>query len=53
MYQDVLNTVDSLKTSEATKWYFQEDNPFENIERLYKLKLKTTLNGINYRCMAD
>lgn len=53
MYQDVLNTVDSLKTSEATKWYFQEDNPFENIERLYQLKFKTTLNGIPYRCMAD
>lgn len=53
MYQDVLNTVNSLKTSEATKWYFQEDNPFENIERLYQLKFKTTLNGIPYRCMAD
>lgn len=52
-YQDVLNTVDALKTSEATKWYFQEDNPFENIERLYQLKFKATLNGIHYRCMAD
>lgn len=52
-YQDVLNTVDALKTSEATKWYFQEDNPFENIERLYQLKFKATLNGIPYRCMAD
>lgn len=53
MYQDVLNTVEALKTSEATKWYFQEDNPFENIERLYQLKFKATLNGVNYRCMAD
>ena len=53
MYQDVLNTVDALKTSEATKWYFQEDSPFENIERLYQLKFKANLNGIDYRCMAD
>ena len=53
MYQDVLNTVDALKTSEATKWYFQEDSPFENIERLYQLKFKASLNGIDYRCMAD
>lgn len=53
MYQDVLNTVDVLKTSEATKWYFKEDNPFENIERLYQLKFKANLNGTMYRCMAD
>lgn len=53
MYQDVLNTVDALHTSEATRWYFQEDNPFENIERLYQLKFKAKLNGIMYRCMAD
>lgn len=53
MYQDVLKTVEALKTSEATSWYFQEDNPFENIERLYQLKFKAKLNGIMYRCMAD
>ena len=52
-YKDVLNTVDALKTSESTKWYFQENNPFENIERLYQLKFKANLNGIMYRCMAD
>ena len=52
-YKDVLNTVDALKTSESTKWYFQEDSPFENIERLYQLKFKANLNGIDYRCMAD
>lgn len=53
MYQDVLNAVNALHTSESTKWYFQEDNPFENIERLYQLKFKANLNGIMYRCMAD
>lgn len=53
LYQEILNTVEALKTSPATKWYFQEDNPFENIERLYQLKFKTELDGVNYRCMAD
>lgn len=53
LYQDVLNTVEALKTSKATRWYFQDDSPFENIERLYQLKFKANLNGIMYRCMAD
>ena len=53
-YQDVTNAVKALKESEATKFYFAEDNPFEpNIERLYQLKFKTTLRGIPYRCMFD
>lgn len=52
-YADVTNTVNALRTSPTTKWYFDGDNPFENVERLYQLKFKTTLNGIEYRCMAD
>lgn len=53
-YQDVVNAVKALKESNSTKYYFAEDNPFEpNIERLYQLKFKTTLNGIPYRCMFD
>lgn len=52
-YQDVCNTVEALKNSEATRWYFQDDNPFENIERCYQLKFKATLEGIDYRVMAD
>lgn len=53
-YQDVCNAVDALKTSEATKFYFADNNPFEpNIERFYQLKFKATLNGIDYRCMFD
>ena len=52
-YEDALAAYDALKNSEATKWYFQPDNPFENIERLYQLKFKATLNGIDYRIMAD
>lgn len=52
-YKDVLSTVDSLKSSEATGWYFADNNPFDDIERYYQLKFKATLNGIEYRCMAD
>lgn len=54
LYADVLNSVRALKESPATKEYFCEDNPFnDNIEHLYQLKFKATLNGINYRCMSD
>lgn len=53
-YQDICRVVDVLKTSEATKFYFADNNPFEyNIERFYQLKFKATINGIDYRCMFD
>lgn len=53
-YQDVCNAVRALKESEATKFYFAEDNPFEpEIERLYQLKFKGVFNGVRYRNMAD
>lgn len=54
MYDDALRMVDALRTSEATKWYFADNNPFEpEIERYYQLKFKATLHNIDYRCMAD
>ena len=53
-YQDVLNAVDALKTSESTKDYFFDNNPFNpDVEGFYQLKFKATLNGIDYRCMFD
>lgn len=53
-YNNVMSAVDALKTSDATKFYFENDNPFDkDIERLYQLKFKGTFNGINYRNMAD
>jgi hypothetical protein len=48
-----MQAVDALKSSEATKWYFAIDNPFENVERHYQLKFKATLDGVDYRCMSD
>jgi len=54
MYTDALAMVDALRTSETTKFYFVQDNPFdETIRHYYQLKFKTTLNGIDYRCMMD
>lgn len=53
-YNDVCSTVSKLKSSNATRFYFEEDSPFDdNIERLYQLKFKAVLNGVPYRCMAD
>ena len=52
-YNVVLSMVEALKESEATRWYFQDDNPFDNVERCYQLKFKHDFNDINYRCMAD
>ena len=52
--QDARDCVNLLKTSSATKWYFEDDNPFDNsIERLYQLKFKGEFEGIPVRCMAD
>ena len=54
LYNDVQNTIDALKTSNATKFYFEPDNIFDNsIQRFYQLKFKATFNNIDYRCMAD
>lgn len=52
-YNNIQNAVNALKENEATRYYFAENNPFDNIERYYQLKFKATLNGINYRCMLD
>lgn len=54
MYNDALRMVDALRTSEATKWYFADNNPFEpEIERYYQLKFKATLHNVDYRIMTD
>ena len=54
MYNDALRMVDALRTSEATKWYFADNNPFEpEIERYYQLKFKATLHNVDYRIIAD
>ena len=54
VYQDVINAVDKLKSADSTKFYFEQNNVFDNsIERFYQLKFKATFNNVNYKCMAD
>lgn len=46
--------VEALKSKPATKFYFAPNNPFnQRYVREYQLKFKATLDGVNYRCMAD
>ena len=56
--RDTANTardmVLALHTSDATKEYFEKDNPFDNsIERLYQMKYSSVFNDVGYSCMAD
>lgn len=52
-YIDVCKAVDALTSSEATKWYFAPNNPFDDVERFYQLKFKGEFKGVGYRNMAD
>lgn len=52
-YENVINAVNALKESNATRFYFAEDNPFDNIERQYQLKFNAEFNGVGYRTMMD
>lgn len=53
-YGDVLRAVEALRVSENTREYFNGNDPFTpEVEMLYQLKFKATLNGIDYRCMFD
>ena len=53
VYNRVFACVRALKDSKQTHNYFCEDNPFDNVRRFYQLKFKATLDGIDFRCMAD
>lgn len=52
-YNEVLNVVDKLKSSKATKFNFEEDPFNDNIEKFYQLKFKASFEKVDYRCMAD
>ena len=50
--EQIDNAVTALKTSPTTSVYFA-DNGFDSLFREYQLKFKATLDGVDYRCMAD
>lgn len=51
--QDAYDCVEILRTDPKTRWYFQKDNPFDGIERLYQLKFKGEYDSILLRGMMD
>lgn len=53
LYNKVFACVRALKDSDATRMYFKEDDPFEDVKHYYQLKFKGNLGGSDYRCMAD
>lgn len=53
-YKDAIDCVEVLKNDDATKWYFEPNNPFDNsVERWYQLKFKANWENIPIKCMAD
>lgn len=53
-YDEAIKAVDALKASDATRFYFELNNMFDDdIQRFYQLKFKATFNDVDYRCMAD
>lgn len=53
VYNKVFACVRALKDSPQTKMYFSDNDPFDDIERVYQMKFKGVLNGITYRGMSD
>lgn len=53
VYNKVFACVRSLKDSPQTKMYFKDDDPFEDVERVYQMKFRGVLNNVQYRGMAD
>jgi len=53
MYDKANNMVNALKTSLNTKFFYQEDTPFENIERVYQPIFRETIDGITYTIKPD
>lgn len=52
--QVIKNAVNALQTSEATKFYFAPNNPFDTrYYREYQLKFKASFDEVSYRCMSD
>ena len=52
-YQDAIKCVQALKTSEATRFYFAENEPNNPIQRYYQLKFKFSFEEVPYRSMLD
>lgn len=52
-YYKAMAMVKTLKESPSTHGYFADNDPMSPVRRYYQLKFKATLEGVDYRCMAD
>jgi hypothetical protein len=53
-YKEVMECVQALRTADATKFYFAENESSTHpVQRYYQLKFKAVFNGVEYRCMMD
>lgn len=52
-YNDALKCVQALKTSNATRGYFADNDELSPVRRYYQLKFATKFEGVGYRCMMD
>lgn len=53
-YNDAVLCANTLRDHTYTKWYFEQDNPFDkSVERFYQLKFKGEWNKIPLKCMVD
>jgi hypothetical protein len=53
-YNQVVAAVRALKENEATKKYFEANDPFDDsLQRFYQLKFKMPYEGFELRCMCD
>lgn len=50
-YNDVENCVNALYLNPYTSYHLRGDE--EDIERYFQLKFRATIQGVDYRCMAD
>ena len=54
VYDKALNVVYAFKSSKATKFYFEPNVEFADVQRFYQLKFKTKLkDDIDYKGMMD
>lgn len=51
VYDNAQSCVEALRVSSATGPYFSPSN--DHIRKYYQLKFKGTIDGVDYRCMAD
>lgn len=52
-FQKAQSAVNALRTSPSTKHLFEKNNPFDGVQRDYQLKFKATIDGVDFRNMAD